>query len=76
MPRGEICNIKNCMEAIGPGSAEITFEIEGKDHKLRACPTHTGILMTAPRGTFRITPDHDLERIPAQPIILDLKRKN
>jgi hypothetical protein len=76
MPRGEICHIKKCPESIGPGSAEIGYEIEGKMYVLRACPYHTGMIMTAPRGTWRITPDCDLEPIPAQPTIIDTKKRN
>lgn len=64
------CGLKACTEHLGPGSAEVGFENEGKLDRVRVCPKHAWEIMIAERGTFRITPDRKLERIPAKRIII------
>lgn len=66
----EKCGLKGCGNLMGPGSAEVGFENDGKVDKVRICPKHAWTLMVAPRGSYRITPDRKLEAIPAKPIII------
>jgi len=66
----ERCGFKNCSNLMGPGSAEVGFDNEGRLDKVRVCPKHAWLIMTAPRGSYRITPDKKLVPIPAQPKII------
>lgn len=72
MPRSpERCGIKGCSNLLGPGAAVVGYENEGKIIEVRVCPRHAWEIMTAPRGTFRITPDRRLEKLtPQQRIII------
>lgn len=63
-PQKERCGLKKCDNALGPGAAEVGYEIDGRDLKVRVCSEHAWMLMTAPPGTFRITPDLELKPIP------------
>lgn len=76
MALGEICHIKGCPNPLGPGSVEVGFEIEGRDHKLRACPFHSKLIVSYPPGSWRITPDNQLEPVRARPLIIDIKKKD
>lgn len=66
----ERCGLKGCNELMGPGSAAVGFDNEGKLAEVRVCPKHAWQIMCAPRGTFRITPDRELKLIPAKPLII------
>ena len=66
----EKCGLKGCYNFLGPGSSEIGFENDGKISKVKACSHHTWILMTAPRGSFIITPVRELKPIRATPKII------
>lgn len=66
----ERCGLKGCIEHLGPGSAAVGYEIDGKVMEVRVCPKHAWTIMTAERGTFRITEDRELKPIPARRIII------
>lgn len=66
----ELCGLKNCKREMGPGSAKVGFDNEGKLEEVRVCPEHAWTLMTSPRGSYRITPDRRLEAIPARRIFI------
>ena len=66
----ERCGLKKCDNFMGPGSAAVGFETEGRVEEVRVCPQHAWQIMCAPRGTFRITPDRQLKPIPAHPLII------
>jgi len=58
------CGFKNCNEDIGVGAARVGFDNQGKNDEVIACAGCAWTIMTAPRGTYRITPDRRLEAIP------------
>lgn len=66
----EQCGLINCKKPMGPGSAAVGFENEGRIDEVRVCPQHAWLLMTAPRGTYFISPEKELKLIPAKPLIL------
>lgn len=66
----ERCGLKNCNKPMGPGAAAVGFDNEGKIDEVRVCPDHAWLIMTSPRGTFRIEPDRTLKEIPARRIII------
>lgn len=64
------CGLKGCIEHLGPGSAAVGFENDGKVDEVRVCPSHAWTIMMSPRGSFVITPDRELKPIPAKRIII------
>jgi len=64
----EKCGLKKCNNLLGPGAAAIGFEINGKVQEVRVCSNHAWTIMAAPRGTFNITEDRELVKIPAKPL--------
>jgi hypothetical protein len=65
----EICGLQFCDNPLGPGSAQVGFENDGEIDHVRVCPKHAWLVMTAPRGTFVITKDRELKRLPVPTII-------
>ena len=59
------CEVKDCKEFLGPGAAEIGYEIDGRVYQLKACARHTQLITTAPRGTWQLTKDRELKPMPA-----------
>jgi len=67
----EICGLKNCNKQMGPGAAEVGFtDSNNRLQKVRVCPKHAWLLMTAPRGTYVITDEKVIQPIAAKPIII------
>lgn len=66
----EKCGLKGCDNILGPGSASVGYESSRGLAEIRVCPQDAWKIMIAPRGTYRITDDCKLERIPAKPIII------
>lgn len=60
----ELCGLKGCPKPLGPGAAKVGFDNEGRSDEVKVCSEHAWLIMTAPRGTWRITPDRKLEPIP------------
>lgn len=58
------CDIKGCEKPLGPGGANIGYTIPGKKlQTLAACASHTQFILSAPRGSYRITEGRTLEPI-------------
>jgi len=70
-PRRDICGLKSCQNALGPGAADVGYTAsDDKTKNVRVCAEHAWKIMTAPRGMLRITDAPDIERIPAKRIII------
>ena len=69
-PKKDFCGLKGCGKVLGPGAAEVGYDVDGKTEKVRVCSEHAWMIMTAPRGTWRITPNKELKPIPAPPTII------
>lgn len=69
-----MCQLKDCLNVLGPGAAEVGYEIDGKLYELKLCAEHTGYIMTAPRGTWVITKDRELKPIPARFFVQHIKK--
>jgi hypothetical protein len=66
----QLCGLKGCGKVLGPGAAEVGYEQDGKTKKVRVCSEHAWMIMTAPRGTWRINEKCELVPIPAKPTII------
>ena len=66
----ERCGLKNSNDLMGPGSAAVGFDKVGRVDEVRVCPKHAWLIMTAPRGSYPITPVKKLEPINASPLII------
>lgn len=62
----EVCELKDCSNVLGPGAAAVGFVIDGDTYQIKTCGFHTGLITTAPRGTWEITKDRELKPIPAR----------
>lgn len=66
----KLCELKDCGTPIGPGSSDVGFDNGGKIEQIRVCPKHSWIILTSPRGSYRIEPDRTFKKIPARRIII------
>lgn len=63
------CELKKCDNMLGPGAAKVGFDDRGTNREIKVCSDHAFTIMSAPRGTFVITPDRELKSIPGRRII-------
>lgn len=70
MAKPKKCGLKNCDNVLGPGASKVGFDNQGRNDEVKVCEKHTWMIMTAPRGTWHITPDRELKGIGAKRIII------